>query len=122
MKRMLGACGVLILAIGAAAQTLRPTAPASVRFAVIGDYGRGSANEAAVADLVKSIGPEMVVTVGDNNYPSGGADTIDDHIGRYYHEFIFPYQGTFGPGADRNRFFPALGNHDWETPGAQPYL
>ncbi len=28
----------------------------------------------------------------------------------------------FGPGAPENRFFPTLGNHDWYTEGAAPYL
>lgn len=30
--------------------------------------------------------------------------------------------GNYGEGALTNRFFPCLGNHDWSTPGAQPYL
>jgi hypothetical protein len=30
--------------------------------------------------------------------------------------------GKYGRGASENRFFPSLGNHDWYTPGAQPYL
>jgi tartrate-resistant acid phosphatase type 5 len=43
-------------------------------------------------------------------------------VGQFYHAFIHPYHGQFGPGADRNRFFPSLGNHDWQTAGAKPYL
>ncbi len=96
--------------------------PASIRFAVIGDYGEGSQGEADVAALVKSWSPDFIITTGDNNYPIGSAETIDEHIGQYYQEYIYPYAGAFGPGADRNRFFPTLGNHDWDTPGAQPYL
>jgi len=97
-------------------------APQEVRFAVIGDYGAGGGPEADVAGLVESWAPEFVLTVGDNNYPSGSADTIDDHIGQFYHQFIDPYLGEYGEGADTNRFFPTLGNHDWDTPSAQPYL
>jgi hypothetical protein len=52
----------------------------------------------------------------------GAADTIDANIGQYYHAYIAPYYGTYGVGALENRFFPALGNHDWYTPGAQPYF
>lgn len=33
-----------------------------------------------------------------------------------------PYRGRFGRGARENHFFPCLGNHDWDTPNAQPYL
>ena len=98
-----------------------PSAP-STRFALIGDYGMGNAEEAAVARLVKSWNPEFVITAGDNNYPSGGADTIDAHIGQFFREFICPYRGGYGAGATRNRFFPALGNHDWYTDQAAPYL
>ena len=93
-----------------------------VTFAVIGDYGADTAGEAAVAALVKSWNPAFIITLGDNNYPSGDASTIDRAIGQYYHEFIAPYTGGYGPGAASNRFFPSLGNHDWVAPGAAPYL
>jgi hypothetical protein len=93
-----------------------------VRFVAIGDYGYAGAAEQAVAELVKAWRPEFIVTLGDNNYPLGSADTIDLNIGLFYHQYIAPYSGRFGCGATRNRFFPALGNHDWMTEGARPYL
>jgi len=99
-----------------------PTPEPAIRFAVIGDFGMDNQAEADVAALVHSWTPDFVVTVGDDNYPSGAADTIDAHIGQYYHDFIFPYTGSYGPGASENRFFPTLGNHDWLTAGAKPYL
>lgn len=97
-------------------------APQAVRFAVIGDYGSGSQDEADVADLVKSWNPDLIITTGDNNYPDGAATTIDVNVGQFFHEFIAPYQGSYGAGGQANRFFPSLGNHDWNTPQAQPYL
>jgi len=93
-----------------------------LRFAVIGDYGSGDQAEADVAALVKSWNPDFIVTVGDNNYPLGAASTIDENIGKYYHEYIYPYVGGYGAGASSNRFFPALGNHDWNTGNIQAYL
>jgi 3',5'-cyclic AMP phosphodiesterase CpdA len=93
-----------------------------IRFAVIGDFGRAGRLAKAVADLVKSWEVDFIITTGDNNYPNGGADTIDANIGQYYREFIHPYVGGYGDGATKNRFFPTLGNHDWMTPCAQPYL
>ena len=96
--------------------------PLKARFAVIGDYGMDGVAEADVAALVRSWQPDIIITVGDNNYPSGAADTIDANIGKYYHDYIFPYTGTYGSGADQNLFFPTLGNHEWYTSGAQPYL
>ena len=92
------------------------------KFAVIGDYGNAGPDELAVANLVKCWNPEVIITLGDNNYDVGSQATIDQNIGQYFHEFIYPYTGSFGPGDTVNRFFPSLGNHDWETPGALPYL
>ena len=94
----------------------------SLCIAVIGDFGGDTPAEAQVAALVAGFKPDLVVTVGDNNYPAGAAETIDRNIGKYYAQFIAPYHGAFGPGAAANRFFPALGNHDWATDGAKPYL
>ena len=96
--------------------------PATLNFAVIGDYGTGSTGERQVADLVKSWNPEFVATLGDNNYPSGAASTIDQMVGKYYQEFIGNYSGKYGPGSADNRFFPALGNHDWRTRLGSPAL
>ncbi|MDE3088215.1 MAG: metallophosphoesterase [Chloroflexota bacterium] len=95
---------------------------ASVRFAVIGDYGLASQPELDVANLVKSWNPDFIITTGDNNYPLGAQSTIDQNIGQYYRDFIYPYVGSYGAGAAENRFFPSLGNHDWYTAGAAPYL
>jgi len=108
-------------------EALTPTSTATlpeevVRFAVIGDYGGGGIPEADVAAMVLSWQPDLILTTGDNNYPSGSAETIDFNVGQFYHAYIFPYSGRFGPGAQENRFFPTLGNHDWNTDLAQPYL
>jgi hypothetical protein len=99
-----------------------PDAAAVVRFAVIGDYGIAGEAARDVSRLVKSWNVDFIVTTGDNNYMTGAAATIDANIGQYYADYIFPYGGAFPSAATVNRFFPALGNHDWETPGAAPYL
>jgi tartrate-resistant acid phosphatase type 5 len=93
-----------------------------LRFAVIGDFGDTGQAEADVAALVDSWEVDLVVTTGDNNYPDGQASTIDANIGQYYSDYISPYQGEYGPGGTENRFYPALGNHDWRTESLQPYL
>lgn len=94
----------------------------TLRFAVIGDYGEGSYPERDVAQLIGTWNPEFIATVGDNNYPDGSAETIDRNIGQFYHSYIYPYKGSFGPGAETNRFFPIPGHRDWDTPGLVPYL
>jgi tartrate-resistant acid phosphatase type 5 len=90
--------------------------PARVRFAVVGDYGVPAQQADDVAQLIRSWSPDAVVTTGDNNYPVGSANTIEANIGNRYREF-------FAPSADgQPRFLPVLGNHDWDTPNAKPYL
>jgi hypothetical protein len=101
--------------------TFTPISENSIRFAAIGDYGKDGQAEANVANLVKSWNPDFIITTGDNNYPLGAAETIDQNIGQYYHEFISPYVGSYDAGAGSNRFFPSLGNHDWETGNTLPY-
>jgi hypothetical protein len=82
-------------------------------FAIIGDYGDSGIHEREVADLVKGWFPDFIITTGDNNYLYGQSCTLDDNIGKYYADYIGNYQGVCGDGAETNRFFPCLGNHDW---------
>ncbi len=96
-------------------------AEASIIFAVIGDYGLTGTNEAAVAALVKSWQPRFIITTGDNNYYNGTAAKIDGNIGKYFHDYIYPYKGIYGAGAAWNKFFPSLGNHDIITSNGAPY-
>ena len=95
--------------------------PNTVRFAVIGDYGSAGEPAATVAGLVKNWDPDLILTVGDNNYPDGASATIDANIGQYYSDYIYPYKGSYGAGSAVNNFFPALGNHDWVAANAKPY-
>ena len=107
-----------------------PAAPAAtpdaVNFAVIGDFGVNEQSAREVAALVDSWQPDYVVTTGDNNYNDGAAETFDvnvaGHYGRYI-QFSPRYAGRYdGPRSAQQRFFPSLGNHDWRTHGAKPYL
>ena len=99
----------------------------SIVLGIVGDFGAAvegaasASNELAVANLIKRWNPDFVLTLGDNNYPSGAAATIDVNVGQFYHEFIAPYLGVYGSGAESNRFFPCLGNHDWVQEG-QPSI
>jgi tartrate-resistant acid phosphatase type 5 len=99
--------------------------PTQITFAAIGDYGSNDANEQDVSLLVKSWNPDFIITLGDNNYPDGEASTIDAAIGKYYREYIYPYRGTYGAGSSTNRFWPSIGNRDYDNqvgPKLQPYL
>jgi tartrate-resistant acid phosphatase type 5 len=106
--------------------TFTPLASATteprVVFAAIGDYGSGNQDEADVAKLIDSWEPEFIITLGDNNYPSGAADHMDEAVGQFFHRYIYPYYGGIGEGGTVNRFFPTLGNHDWISENGKPYF
>ncbi|MFQ5864950.1 MAG: metallophosphoesterase [bacterium] len=114
--------GLVIFMLQCFSTVLYAQSLGTVRFGVIGDYGDAGQAELDVSNLIKSWNVDLLITTGDNNYPNGEASTIDENIGQYYHEFIFPYVGNYGQGDSTNRFFPCLGNHDWRSPGATPYL
>ena len=98
--------------------------PKEIKFAVIGDFGGNNETEAAVAAMIEStIKPDFIVTVGDNNYLQNTVEGFDASVGRYFSSYIGNYNGAHGPGAATNRFWPVIGNHDWdETAGYRPYL
>ena len=89
-------------------------------FGVIGDYGTNNAAERDVANLVKSWNPGFILTLGDNNY-STDPTSWDARVGQYYHQFIYNYKGTYSPGSPTRRFFPNIGNHDYDA-GIAGYL
>jgi hypothetical protein len=100
-------------------------------FAVIGDYGWGGTNEAAVAKLVASWQPAFIIATGDDYYThAGGTGTAryDNSTGRYYCQWLKDVSTTgtrcrIGK-ATLNAFFPALGNHDYSDakPSLKTYL
>lgn len=95
-----------------------------IHFAIIGDYGSDSAIEVAVANRVKSFGPQFIVTTGDNNYKTGALADWDRTQGKYYSEYIkYAADSTSmyrDNGVTVNQFFPTLGNHDWDA-GIESY-
>lgn len=115
-----GSC-VNVRDTGPQGETLNVSDAPTVTFAVIGDYGDGGAQEGAVAMLVNSLAPDLVITTGDNDYSGGSAQSLDKSIGRFYHSYIYPYGGAYGDAAGDaaalNRFYPTLGNHDWPSGG-----
>jgi 3',5'-cyclic AMP phosphodiesterase CpdA len=89
-----------------------PLKPGSVRFAVIGDSGRGSIEQQQVADQMvfyRSRFPfDFAVMLGDNIYEYSGP-------GDYVSKFEKPYAALLKAGV---KFYAALGNHD---PANQEY-
>ena len=84
------------------------TAGASVTLTGAGDIASCErTDDEATAALLEDL-PGFVFTAGDNAYEKGSAD-----------DFRNCYDPSWG--AQRARTFPALGNHDVETPGAAGY-
>jgi tartrate-resistant acid phosphatase type 5 len=84
-------------------------------FAVIGDFGINgltNSNEAAVSTLVHNHAPDFIVTTGDNIYDGPSFEYYDFDLGYFYSDYISPYKGIYGVGADINKFWPTIGNHD----------
>ena len=84
-----------------------PNAVASIKFAVIGDSGRGNEPQYDIAEQMvayrKQFGFTFVIMNGDNIYE--GPATADD----YREKFEKPYQALLDEGV---KFYAALGNHD----------
>ena len=90
----------------AAAETLMPNRPDSVKFAILGDFGtasRGHLQMAAEMARVHQRFPyEFVLTVGDNIY---GSERPQD----FAQKFETPYKPLLDSGV---KFYATLGNHD----------
>ena len=107
--RLVASCAVLIAPRGEANFAID-----SATFAVIGDYGSGTAAEESVATMISLWSPDFIVTTGDNSY---GSNPIDFNIGQFYSNYIGAYTGVYGQGSDTNRFLPSPGNHDYSDGG-----
>ncbi|HWO02615.1 MAG TPA: metallophosphoesterase [Blastocatellia bacterium] len=76
------------------------------RFAVVGDFGTGGADECAIANLMfeahKSSELDLVLTVGDNIYPNGAGRLLQKN-------FEQPFAALL---KEKVSFYATLGNHD----------
>ncbi len=121
--------GALVLSLFSLGLNVARADSTAVTFAVIGDYGVNNGPEAAVANMVASWTPDFVITTGDNYYvevAGTGSQKYDISTGKYYCAFLkdvtttgaFCPQGT----AATNRFFPAVGDHDYLDGGTTDNL
>jgi predicted phosphodiesterase len=93
----------------AAGQLALPLKPGSVRFAVIGDSGRGDQRQNEIAKQMvawrEKFPFEFVVMLGDNIYPPHAPDDFEK-------KFEEPYRVLLDKGVS---FYAAIGNHDVDT-------
>ncbi len=100
----------------------------TVDLAVLGDFGDVTGNEGNVAHyLNQTLCPEVIVTVGDNNYYEGSPPSdYNQAVGAYYADYG-PALGTATqmssrsascPAIQGSTFYPSPGNHDWISDNA----
>jgi acid phosphatase type 7 len=104
MRTITVLAALLIVSLPAPAE-----ATASVVITAAGDIATNGPGDARTADLIQTIDPRRVLTLGDNAYPDG---TAQDFNQRYH-----PTWGAF-----RSKTSPSPGNHDYHTPGAAGYF
>ncbi len=79
------------------------------RFAVVGDFGTGEADEFAIAaqmlEVHRKSAFDFVLAVGDNIYPNGAARYFVKH-------FEEPFEGLL---KEKVKFYAVFGNHDVEA-------
>jgi tartrate-resistant acid phosphatase type 5 len=117
--------GILILFLLLSSGPKAQAQSSTVTFAAIGDYGSGDDSEGAVAAMVSGWNPDMILGLGDSYYIDAGGDgdqKYDLSVGKFYCNFlkdINTITGTFCPTgqAPYNKFFPALGDHDYDDAG-----
>ncbi|MDQ3663371.1 MAG: metallophosphoesterase [Actinomycetota bacterium] len=89
-----------------------PPGPGALRVVAAGDISDCTPAECVAADtagVVTELDPDLVLTLGDTQYESGTTA-----------EYEAEYDRTWGRFLDITR--PAVGNHEYETPGAQGYF
>ena len=92
----------------------RTAGPGPFDFLAIGDSGYGQyAEQFTIAQRILTENPALVLHTGDLVYgaPSGSFEGYQRNYFNYYYATMSSVP-----------FFPSLGNHDYETPNALPYL
>lgn len=91
------------------------TAPAPgsgepIRIIAFGDSGSGSTDQVTLLDQMMNYEADMAIVAGDVAYESGTLQQFEDN-----------YFAIYQPMLDRIPFFPASGNHEYETDDAEPF-
>lgn len=92
------------------------TAPATgssapFTFMVVGDYGKNSDSQKRLRDQMLRDSFRFILTTGDNAYSAGSYLQFDSNVFQIYQDLF-----------SRAGLFPTLGNHDYGTDNAAPYL
>jgi tartrate-resistant acid phosphatase type 5 len=92
-----------------ASRRVAEAAASDLIFLVIGDWGRGSADQRTVAvqmaKTAKAVGARFVISTGDNFYPSG-VRSVDDT------QWVTSFEDVYDAPALMIPWYVTLGNHD----------
>lgn len=86
-------------------------------FAIIGDFGSASSDQSDVVGLIDGWNPDFIITTGDNRYTPVA---YDEAISQYFCNYLADSGNDAfcaGGNSPGNRFFPSLGNHDYDDGG-----
>ncbi len=86
-------------------------AEADLSFLVFGDSGDGGNGQRSLRRVMEDREFDLALHTGDLAYTAGTYQQLEDYFFAVYREI-----------ASRIPFYPSLGNHDYQTLDAQPYL
>jgi uncharacterized protein (TIGR03437 family) len=89
----------------------RTAAPGPFTFLAFGDSGTGGEEQRRLAQVMFREQPALVIHTGDVAYPSGAFSELRNN-----------HFAVYSPLTRRVPFFPSPGNHEYDTPGALPYV
>jgi hypothetical protein len=103
------AAAVMIGGLVAASAHSGQAATIGITIAAAGDIAYSNSGDSATAKLLSSIGPDWVLTLGDDAYEKGSSYD--------YSTYYVPTWGGF-----KSITKPSPGNHEYQTPGASGYF
>ncbi len=89
----------------------QPKEETKFTFLAFGDSGNGSLQQKQIAKLLLSYNAPVTLHTGDNAYQSGTAEEVQKNVLEIYKDLFA-----------KTHFYPSLGNHDYATKKAQPFL
>ena len=87
-----------------------PDSTETIRFLAFGDSGGGGADQLALRDQMFEVPFDFMIHTGDIAYEDGTLGQFEDNVFTVYKE-LFKNLG----------FYPASGNHEYNTSGAAPF-
>lgn len=87
-----------------------PDSPAPIGILAFGDSGGGGGDQRSLAEHMTSFPYQLIIHTGDLAYDNGSIDDIEDTVFAIYGDLFRHIP-----------FFPASGNHDYETMQGAPF-